>query len=58
MVPHLVLQVYLGPTGEKKLYHISTTTLTGTHKDSELMLRNTMTINVNVINMKMKEGSS
>ena len=55
---HLVLQVYLGPTGEKKLYHISTTTLTGTHEDSELMLRNTMTINVNVINMKMKEGSS
>ena len=41
-VSHLVLQVYLRPTGEKKLNHINVTTLTGTHEGSEAILRNTV----------------
>ena len=39
VVPHLVLQVYLGPTGEKKLYHINVTTITSQHEGSLAILR-------------------
>ena len=39
VVLHLVLQVYLGPTGEKKLYHINVTTITSQHEGSLAILR-------------------
>ena len=42
VVSHLVLQVYLGPTGEKTLYHFSMTTVTGQHESSPAILRNRM----------------
>ena len=42
VVSHLVLQVHLGPTGEEQLYHISVSTVTGTHEGSHTQLRNTM----------------
>ena len=57
---HLVLLVYLGPTGEKKSHHISVTTLTGTHEGGPAMLRNTMgqNVTVNVMDKKIKKGIS
>ena len=39
-VSHLVLQVYLGPTGEKQLYNVSMTTVTGQHEGRPTTLRN------------------
>ena len=41
-VSHLVLLVYLGLSGEKKLHHIGMTILTSTHEGSEAILRNTV----------------
>ena len=38
-VSHLVLQVYLGPTGKKQLYHINVTTVAGQHEGSLAILR-------------------
>ena len=38
-VSHLVLQIYLGPTGKKQLYHINVTTITGQHEGSLTILR-------------------
>ena len=38
-VSHLVLQVYLGPTGKKQLHHINVTTVTGQHEGSLTILR-------------------
>ena len=38
-VSHLVLQVYLGPTGEKKLDHINVTNITSQHEGSLAILR-------------------
>ena len=51
---HLILQVYLGSTGEEKLYHISVTTVTGQHEGSPTILRNRMGQNsiITVMNMK------
>ena len=37
-VSHLVLQVYLGPTGKKQLHHINVTTITGQHEGSMAIL--------------------
>ena len=37
-VSHLVLQVYLGPTGEKKLHHLHVTTITSQHEGSLVIL--------------------
>ena len=37
-VSHLVLQVYLGPTGKKQLYHNNVTTVTGQHEGSLAIL--------------------
>ena len=39
---YLVLQVYLGPTGKKKLYNVSMTTVTGQHEGSPTILWNKM----------------
>ena len=35
---HLVLQIYLGPTGKKQLDHINVTTITGQHECSLAIL--------------------
>ena len=40
VVSHLVLQVYLGPTGEKQLYHVSMPTVTSEHQGSPAILSN------------------
>ena len=55
VVSHLVLQVYLGSTGEEKLYHISMTPDTGPHAGSHAILRNRMRSNsaITVINWKL-----
>ena len=37
-VSHLVLQVYLGPTEKKQLYHINVTTITGQQEGSLAIL--------------------
>ena len=37
---HLVLQIYLGPTGEKLLYNVSMTTVAGQHEGRPAILRN------------------
>ena len=42
VVTHLILQVYMGPNGEKKLYHISMTPDNGPHAGSHPILRNKM----------------
>ena len=42
----LVLQVYLGPTGEKQLYNVSMTTVTGQHECSPTILQNKMVTTV------------
>ena len=39
---HLILQVYMGPNGEEKLYHISMTPDNGPHAGSHPILRNKM----------------
>ena len=52
-VSHLVLQVYLGPTGEEQLYNTSMTFATGTHEGSQAILRNTMRQNSTVTVMNM-----
>ena len=39
VVSDLVLQVYLGPTGEKQLYHVSMTTVASKHEGSLAILR-------------------
>ena len=53
-VSHLVLQVYLGPNGEERLYHISMTFATGSHEGSPAILRNKMRENpvITVVNIK------
>ena len=38
-VSHLVLQVYLGSTGEKQLHHNNVTSVTGQHEGSLAILR-------------------
>ena len=40
VVSHLILQVYMGPTGEEKLYHISMTPDNGPHAGGHAILRN------------------
>ena len=42
VVSHLILQVYMGPTGEEKLYHISMTSDNGPHAGGHAILRNKM----------------
>ena len=42
LVSHLILQVYMGPTGEEKLYHISMTPGNGPHASGHAILRNKM----------------
>ena len=37
---HLILQVYMGPTGEEKLYHINVTPDNGPHAGGHAILRN------------------
>ena len=39
VVSDLVLHVYLGPTGEKQLYHVSMTTVTSQYEGSLAILR-------------------
>ena len=53
-VSHLVLQVYLGPNGEERLYHISMTFATGSHESSPAILRNKIRENtvITVVNIK------
>ena len=53
-VSHLILQVYLGPTGEEQLYNSSMTIVTGMHEGSPAILRNRIRQNsaVTVMNMK------
>ena len=41
-VSHLVLQVYLGPNGEERLYHISMSFDTGSHEGGPAVLQNKM----------------
>ena len=36
---HLVLQIYLGLTGKKQLYHINVTTVTGQHEGTLAILK-------------------
>jgi len=48
---HLVLQVYLGPTGEKQLYHFSMTTVTGQHEGRPAILRNETKCTTTAMNM-------
>ena len=38
-VSHLVLQIYLGPTKKKQLYHINVTTITGQHEGTLAILK-------------------
>ena len=54
-VSHLVLHVYLGPTGEKQLYHISMTTVTGKHEGSPAILRRQMRQRYHHSNVRMWE---
>ena len=42
VVSHLILQVYMGPTGKEKLYHISMTPDNGPHAGRHAILRNKM----------------
>ena len=37
---HLILHVYMGPTGEEKLYHINVTPDNGPHAGGHAILRN------------------
>ena len=39
VVSDLVLQVYLGPTGEKQLYHVSMTTVASQREGTLAILR-------------------
>ena len=41
-VSHLILQVYMGPTGKEKLYHIIMTPDNGPHAGRHAILRNKM----------------
>ena len=56
MSHHSVLQVHLGPTGEKKLYSIRMTSDTGHHESSPAILRNTMRQNSTIIVMNMEKA--
>ena len=42
---HLILQVYMGPNGEEKLYHISMTPDNGPHAGSHAILQNKLRSN-------------
>ena len=45
VVSHLILQVYMGPTGKEKLYHISMTPDNGPHAGSHAILQNKLRSN-------------
>ena len=42
VVSHLILQVYMGPNGEEKLYNVSMTPDNGPHAPGHAILRNKM----------------
>ena len=54
VVSHLILQVYMGPNGEEKLYHIGMTPDNGPHAGSHAILQNKLRSNgvITVIDWK------